>query len=157
MNNNTRYIITLALALASETLIAQNGETLGNYSLDNLQLEYETIDNLDLANKVSSTYAVGRSLSYEHLTLMKTVLWPAASTLPNENINVPRKSMRAVVLLFTKPVRTDSEEFVYPNINKVKITIEGVPNVLYSQGVPKSRFYDEVNDYSQMVTIKTIS
>ena len=73
MNNNFRYIITLPLA--SETLIAQNAETLGNYSLDNLELEYETIDNLDLANKVSSTYAVGRSLSYEHLTLMKTVLW----------------------------------------------------------------------------------
>ena len=32
---------------------------------------------------------------------------------------------------------------MYPNINKVTITIEGVPNVVYSQGVPKSRFYDE--------------
>ena len=47
MNNNFRYIITLPLA--SETLIAQNGETLGNYSLDNLQLEYETIDNSELS------------------------------------------------------------------------------------------------------------
>ena len=141
MNNNFRYVI--ALPSASGILLAQIGETLGNYSLENLQLEYETIDNLDLANEVSSTYAVGRSLSYEHITLMKTVVWPADSTLINENINVPRKSMRAIVILFTKPVRTDSEEFVYPNLQKVSVTVEGIPNTVYSQGVPKSRFYDE--------------
>ena len=31
--------------------------------------------------------------------------------------------------------------YVYPNIDEVKVTIEGVPNVVYSQGVPKSRLY----------------
>ena len=51
--------------------------------------------------------------------------------------------MKAVVMLFTKTSRTDSEEFLYPNITEVKITIEGVPNQVYSQGIKKSRFYDE--------------
>ena len=51
--------------------------------------------------------------------------------------------MKGVVLLFTNKTVTDSEEFVYPNIDSVKVTIEGVPNEVYSQGIPKSRFYSE--------------
>ena len=140
MNNNPRYIITLPAA--NEVLIAQSGETLGSYSLENIQLEYETIDNQDLANQVSSLFSTGRSLSYEHVTLMKTVNWNPTSTLENENINLPRKSMKAILLLFSKSTVVDSEEYMYPNINEVKITIEGVRNVVYSQGIPKSRFYD---------------
>ena len=69
--------------------MAQTGEALGSYSLENLELEYETIENQAIANSVSSEYGSGRSLSYEHITLMKTTVWPAASTLINENINIP--------------------------------------------------------------------
>ena len=114
MNNNFRYVKTLPAA--SDILIAQGGETLGTYSLENIQLEYETIDNLDVANQISQTYNTGRSLSYEHVTLMKTLNWAASSTLINENINLPRKSMKAIVLLFSKSTVVDSEEFMYPNI-----------------------------------------
>ena len=142
MNNNFRYVITLQAA--SDILIAQ-GEILGTYSLENIQLEYETIDNLDVARKISQTYNVGRSQSYDHVTLMKTLNWAASSTLINENINLPRKSMKAIVLLFSKSTVVDSEEFMYPNISEVKVTIEGVPNVVYSQGVKRSRFYEEAN------------
>ena len=141
MNNNFRYILTLPQS--REILVAQTGQTLGSYSLQNIELEYETIENQNIANSVSSLYGSGRSLSFEHVTLMKRTNWAAASTLINENINVPRKSMRAVVLLFTKTIRPDSEEFVYPNVTEVKLTIEGVPNKVYSQGIPKSRFYEE--------------
>ena len=133
MNNNPRYIITLPSS--SEVLIAQGGETLGAYSLENIQLEYETIDNPDLASQVTSLYSTGRSLSYQHVTLMKTIILNANDTLVNENVNLPRKSMKAIVLLFNKSAVTDSEEFVYPNIDSAKITIEGVPNAIYSQGI----------------------
>ena len=49
--------------------------------------------------------------------------------------------MKAIVLLFRKKTLTDSEEFVYPNITEVKISVEGIPNSIYSQGIPKSRFF----------------
>ena len=126
MNNNFRYIITLPSS--NQLLVAQTGSSIGAYTLEVLQLEYETIENMDIANEISEKYAIGRSLSYEHITLMKTVVWAAASTLMNENINIPRKSMRAIVLLFTKQTRADSEEYIFPNITEVKLTIEGVPN-----------------------------
>jgi hypothetical protein len=30
-----------------------------------------------------------------------------------------------------------------PNIEKVRVTVEGVPNAVYSQGFPKTRLYEE--------------
>ena len=78
---------------------------------------------MDLANEIPEKYSIG-------ITLMKTVLWTAASTLLNENINIPRKSTKAIVLLLTKQSRVDGEEHVYTNS-------------VYSQGIPSNRFYDE--------------
>ena len=100
MNNNFRYVLTLPES--NEVMTVQASQTLGSYTLEDSKLEYETIENMDLANEIVEKYSIGRSLSYEHITLMKTVVWAAASTLMNENINIPRKSMKAIVLLFTK-------------------------------------------------------
>ena len=83
MTNNFRYVITLPAA--SEIMVAQASQTLGSYTLEDLQLEYEAIDNMDIAHELSTLYSVGRSLTYEHVTLMKTVVWAAASTLLNED------------------------------------------------------------------------
>ena len=47
---------------------------------------------------------------------MKTVVWTAAGTLSNENINISRKSMKAIVLFLTKQSRVDSEEHIYIQI-----------------------------------------
>ena len=110
MNNNFHYVLTLPEL--NEVMVVQNSQTLGTYTLEDLQLEYETIENMDLANEIAEKYSIGRSLSYEHITLMKTVVWAAASTLMNENINIPRKSMKAIVLLFTKQSRVDSEGYI---------------------------------------------
>ena len=76
----------------SEVLKTQANQTPGNY-LENLELEYKTIDNPELSTEISNLYASGRSLSYEHVTLMKTVAWSSSSRLINENINIPHKSM----------------------------------------------------------------
>ncbi|CAB3995044.1 Hypothetical predicted protein [Paramuricea clavata] len=145
MNNNPMYIFTLPQS--DEIMTAQGGEAKGNNKLDNLELEYETIENDALAGEVSRMYSTGRSLSYKHVTLMRTSNWDKDLTIVNENINIPRKSMSAIVLLFTNRVRTDSEEYTYPNIDKVNLTIEGVPNAVFSQGLPKSRFFEEAKRF----------
>ena len=142
MINNFQYSITLPSA--SDIMTAQSGEAVAGYSLENIELEYETIENQDLANHTTESYEIGRSLSFEHVTLMKTTEWDKDSTLINETINLPRKSMKAVVLLFNSKSPSGSEEYVYPNIESVRVTIEGVPNSVYSQGIPKSRFREEV-------------
>ena len=141
MLNNLQYSITLPSA--SEIMNAQSGEAVEGYSLENLELEYETIENQELANEATEIYETGKSLDFDHVTLMKTTEWDKDSTLVNETINLPRRSMKAVVLLFKSKTPTESEEYLYPNIEGVKVTIEGVPNSVYSQGIPKSRLHEE--------------
>ena len=145
MNNNPMYILTLPEA--DEIMTAQGGQKVEGYKLENLELEYETIENDVLASEVSRMYSTGRSLSYKHVTLMRTSNWDKDLTIVNENINIPRKSMSAIVLLFTNKVRTDSEQYLYPNLEKVRLTIEGVPNSVFSQGLPKSRFFEEAKRF----------
>ena len=126
MINNFQYIITLPKA--SDIMVAQSGSSVGGYNLENLELEYETVENQDLVSEVMSGHEAGRFLSYEHATLMKTTEWDKSSTLINETINLPRKSMKVVIMLFRNKTITNSEEYVYLNIESVKVTIEGIPN-----------------------------
>ena len=149
LNNDFEYTITFAPN--SEVLVAQSGETLGSYSLSDIKMEYETIANQTVADVASRSYIEGRDYAFEHVTLMKKETWDKDVTIVNENINLPRASMKAIVFLFTQEPRTNSELFVYPNIEKVKITIEGKPNLIYSQGIPKNRFYDEAKRMFLMV------
>ena len=59
------------------------------------------------------------------------------------DVNIPLKSMKAIVVFFKKRDSTDSEEYLNANIENVKVSVEGVPNSLFSQGRVKSNIYDE--------------
>ena len=52
--------------------------------------------------------------------------------------------LKAIVLLF-KDDSTDNENFPYPNISKVKISIEGMSNKVYSRDFTRNRFYEEAS------------
>jgi hypothetical protein len=143
MISDLQYIITLPPA--SEIMVAQSSESVEGYTLENIELEYESIDNAHLARKSEGLYGAGQELSFEHITLMKKSEWAKDTTIINETINLPRKSMKAIVMLFTKKTKKDSEEYVYPNIERVKVSIEGVPNSVYSQGIPKTRLFEEAD------------
>ena len=49
--------------------------------------------------------------------------------------------MKAMVLLFMKKNAGDSEEFVFPNLTRVNVTVEGNPNDIYSEGLAKCDKY----------------
>ncbi|CAB3979004.1 Hypothetical predicted protein [Paramuricea clavata] len=142
-NMKSGFEYTITLPKADKIMVAQANEKVEGYTLKNIHLEYETIENEELAKRVNEGYETGRSLSYEHTTLLKTTVWSKDATRFNETIDVPRVSVKAIVLLFRKRTITDSEEYVFPSIEKVKVTIEGKPNVVYSQGLTYENFYDE--------------
>ena len=114
MINNLQYSITLPSA--SDIMKAQSGEAVGGYSLENLELEYETIENQELANEATKVYEIGKSLDFDHVTLMKTTEWDKDTTLVDESINLPRRSMKAVVLLFKSKTPSGSEEYDFHSI-----------------------------------------
>ena len=57
---------------------------------------------------------------------------------------IPSKRFKGVLLIFTKErsatkFNRDTEEFFYPKITKVEVTVEGSPNELYvcsEHGIP---------------------
>ena len=122
---------------------AQTNEGTGTYKLTDLQLEYDVIKSEGLANSVRGTYNTGRSFPYNNSTLLKALPWAKGNTREVININIPRKSMKAVVLLFTEKGARDSEHFPFPNLTQVDITVEGNPNDIYSRGLAKRNMYKE--------------
>jgi len=120
------------------------------YTLSNIQLEYETIQDVDLSRRITGSYNSGKSFLYEHVLHFRTSTWKQSDTILNENINVPRKSLKGILLLLTmaQPQATyDSENFINPQIESVEITIEGVPNKVYSQGYAPRHLWKEARRY----------
>ncbi|CAG2245239.1 unnamed protein product [Mytilus edulis] len=60
---------------------------------------------------------------------------------------VNARSMKGILMLFEDPERTSTETYYNPNITKVEMTIEGVPNQLYSQGMKAYQQWDEINKF----------
>ena len=126
---------------------AQTNETIGNYKLADMKLEYDVIESNQLAEEVKGKFNLGRSLGYDHTTLLKILPWSKDSTMQSININIPRKSMKAAVLLFTKKDAEDSKEFVFPNLPGVNVTVEVDPNAVYSNGLAKRDIYGEADRF----------
>ena len=55
--------------------------------------------------------------------------------------------MKGILMLFEDPNRTSTEDYYNPKITKVEVTIEGVPNQLYSKGMQAYQQWDEINKY----------
>ena len=81
MKNNFRF--SIKLPESKDVLVAQSGEARGEHTLENLELEYETIKNQSIANEISSLYSVGRSLRYDHVDHHAREEWSASSTIQN--------------------------------------------------------------------------
>ena len=137
----------IILPQSKKILKAQDGEDKGEYKLTDLHLEYEIIESEDLVREVKNQYNVGRSLGYDYTTLLKTLSWKKDSTREVIDVNIPRKSMKATVLLFTKSGAEDSENFPFAHLTKVNVTVEGNPNDVYSEGLMKRDMYDEARRF----------
>ena len=133
----------ITLPKSEKIMVAQTNEATGTYKLTDMNLEYEIIESESLAERVRGDYNAGRSLGYDYTTLLKTLVWNKDSTREVVDINIPRKSMTAVILLFTKKGSTDSEEFLFPNLTNVNVSVEGNPDAVYSGGLKKRNMYRE--------------
>jgi hypothetical protein len=107
-----------------------------SYKISNICLEYETFNDESLARQINDRYMDGISFLFDHVTHFKTEEIRDA-TLINTNINVPKRSLKGILLLFEEKFRggtRDSEKFSNPFITNIDITIEGLVNKIFSQG-----------------------
>jgi hypothetical protein len=70
----------------------------------------------------------------------------------NINLNVPMRSCKGILLLFEDVAAQaayarDIESFCNPKIKKVEVTIEGMPNQLYSKGMRALDLWSEALRY----------
>ena len=127
---------------ASEIMIAQSGESVGDYALKEPKLIYKSIESQNMYSQAENDYT-DTDLPFMDISYLKPTNWGKDQTSIVESVNVPRKSMRAIVLLFKHADTVDSEEYIYPNITKVDVTIDRKPNAVYSNGLVTDDLYRE--------------
>ena len=65
----------------------------------------------------------------------------------NLMVNPQRRSLKGILLLFINnftPGARDTEHYFNPNITKVKVTVDGVPNRVYNEGLSGSDMWQEI-------------
>ena len=90
---------------------------------------------------------------YEHVSIAK-----GTDSIINESINVPRRSMKGLILLlFYEPYEggaRDSEETLNPDITEVKVVVNGIPNKVYSHGMKTGDLWEEFTEDSGKKTVR---
>ena len=134
----------LTFAPVADIVIYSDVTMVPNYTITNLELEYQCISSDHLAEHARASYQSGKGFFYENILLHKTftISKPNDSVI-NEHINLPRRSMTGILCLFTESHTAgtrDSEKFVNPDIKSNSINVDGIPNRLFSKGmVPSGR------------------
>ena len=118
------------------------------YTISNISLEFDTITNASLASQIRMEY-MKMSILYDRILRAGIIPLDKSDTSFSIDINSPSKSLKGVLLIFTKDKSAtkfthDTEEFYNPKIMKVEITVEGVPNELYAQNMEYRHQYDEI-------------
>ena len=140
-------VFELTVAAAHEVVKGSDNTKLV-YKLENIQLEYEVIRSKDLADEAASTYASGKEFAYDLVMREKVVpITRGSDTHLNLRVNPQRKSLKGILLLFLNPYAAgarDTEHYFNPDITKVKVTVNGVPNRVYNDGLNGSDMWQEL-------------
>ena len=73
-----------------------------------------------------------------------------STRLINIKVDSQRRSMKNILLLFLKSYAAgirDSEEYIFPDINKVSVTMKGSPNMLYNNGIESEDAWRQVSRF----------
>jgi len=68
----------------------------------------------------------------------------------NIKVDAQRRSMKGILLLFVEPYTAgtrDSEKYIFPDLTKVDVTVNGSPNMLYNNGIESKDIWGEVNRF----------
>ena len=160
----TDLVFELVLAPAEQVVKGSDASKL-KYKLTNIQLEYEMIRSEDLANEATSVYESGKEILYDHVTRGNKLRVETSTELINIKVDSQRRSMKGILLLFVEPYNAgtrDSEKYGFPDLDKVSVTINGSPNMLYNNGIESedawrkaSRFFMKGKHKPQHMTLQT--
>ena len=133
-------------------VIKATGDTNASYAINNISLEFDVVREPNLARQIRSKYAGRLAILYDRVLRHRKLTYNKSDSLWNINLNVPTRSLKGILALFedagtATAFARDTESFYNPKIEKVEVTIEGVPNQLYSQGMRAYQQWDEAKKY----------
>ena len=128
--------------------IRATGDANASYDIENISLENEIVMQPELARMIANQYDGRLAILYDQILRHRKISRDKSDTLWNINLNVPARSMKVVLMLFEdvtaqQPFACNTESFYKPKITKVEVTIEGIPNQLFSQGMRAYQMWDE--------------
>ena len=140
--------LTYELTFADYSNVIKANKPDATYTISNISLEFDTITNTSLASQIRTEY-MKSSILYNRILRAQIIPLNNSKTSFSVDINSPSKSLKGVLLIFTKERSAtrfthDTEEFFNPKITKVEVTVEGVPNELYAQNMEYRHQYDEI-------------
>ena len=133
-------------------MIGATDDTDASYDIENISLEYDMVTQPELTRTISNQYSARLAILYERIIRHRKISKDKNDTIWNINLNVPVRSMKGILMLFEdgaaqQPFARDIEAFYNPKITKVEVTIKGVPNQLFSQGMRAYRMWDEAKKF----------
>ena len=140
--------LTYELTFADYSDVIKSMDPDATYTISNISLEFDTIINASLARQTRTEY-MKSSILYDRILRARIIPLNNSDTSFSIDINSPSKSLKGVLLIFTKErsatkFTRNTEEFFNPKITKVEVTVEGVPNELYAQNMEYRHQYDEI-------------
>ena len=150
--NDLTFEVTLA---GAEHVV--KGSTELKYKLTNLQLEYEMIRSKTLADEAHSVSSSGKELANDVLRSTVVPFKKDTDTRNNIKVDAQKRSLKAI-LLFIEPYADgarDSEKYVFPDLMKVSITINGSPNIIYNNSVEGKDMWEEAQRFFMKEKNKT--
>ena len=141
-------VFELTLAPAHEVVKGTTSSNVLGYKLENIQMEYEVIRSKTLADEATSEYKSGKEFAYDYVMRERVVpITRGSDTRLNLRVNPQRRSLKGILLLFVSPYtpgNRDSEYYFNPDITKVAVTVNGVPNRVYNEGISGSDMWEEL-------------
>ena len=140
--------LTYELTFADYSDVIKAMDQDATYKISNISLEFDTVINASLASQIKIEY-MKSSILYDRILRARIIPLNNSDTSFSVNINSPSKSLKDVLLIFTKERSStkfscDTEEFFNPKITKVEVIVEGVPNELYAQNMEYRHQYNEI-------------
>ena len=143
-------VFEVTLAPASQVVRGSDTTKL-KYKLKNIQLEYEMVQSKTLAEEAASIYDGGKEFLYDHVARDKVIpIDRGTATRINVKVNAQRRSLKGILLLFMESYATgarDLEKYIFPDIKKISVTINGSPNMIYNNGIESRDIWSEVSRF----------
>ena len=133
-------------------VIQTTGDVDASYHIEGISLEYDMVTLPKLARIIDNQYKGRLAILYDRVLRHRKMTMDKSNALWNINLHVPARSTKGIVMLFENIAAQQSfarntEAFYNPQITKVEVTIEGIPNQLYSQGMRAYQMWDEAKKY----------